>query len=634
MGVIEEVKQKTDIVEVVSQYASLKKAGRNLTALCPFHSEKHPSFFVYPEQQSWHCFGACNTGGDVLSFVMKKEGITFGEALRLLAQRAGVIIPSRPEAAGKQEERDELYQINEAAVQYFHNALINSSAGEKARSYVASRGFTAKTTTDFQLGFSLNNWEALKQHLLERDYTEDKLLAAGLILTGDDGKTHDRFRNRLMFPILDIRGHTIGFGARALDDSMPKYLNSPQTETFDKSATLYGLNLATKAIRQQDAAVIVEGYIDVITAHQNGITNVVASMGTAITETQVKALRKLSKNLILAFDADIAGTEANLKSGEVVTQPTSEDLAPQYDISLNISEPSLNEADVLKLRKVGTQIINREALNIDVRIIKLPEGKDPDDLIKEDVNTWQQLVTSAVPIVDYTFNIVAAQLDLTTAKDKSLVAERLLPVIAEIKDPVRQAHYLQKLARLVSVSERTIETALSRMVSAPYGRKALAKPPETIIHTVQSFASSPLEAHLLALLLQHPEFKASSGDVSPEYFQSSENREIFLTWRQVDNLPSLKDKLEPTLHEYLDSLLSKDLLSTQVEQRFADYVRSLRLRYLRNLEARKAEILALEAESGGPGADMAKLEEQGIDTSTQIRELFGQKYRRRSELRR
>jgi len=199
---------------------------------------------------------------------------------------------------------------------------------------------------------------------------------------------------------------------------------------------------------------------------------------------------------------------------------------------------------------------------------------------------------------------------------------------------VRQAHYLQKLARLVSVSERTIETALSRMVSAPYGRKAQAKSPETIIHAAQPLSSSPLEAHFLSLLLQHPEFKASSEDISPEYFQGSENREIFLTWQQVDDPPSLKDKLEPTLHEYLDSLLSKDLPSTQVERRFADYIRSLRLRYLRNLEARKAEILALEAEAGGPGADLAKLEEQGIDTSTQIRELFGQKSRRRSELRR
>ena len=289
MSVIDEVKQRIDIVDVIGQYASLTKAGRTFRGLCPFHSEKHPSFFVYPEQQSWHCFGACNTGGDVFSFIMKKQGIDFGEALRLLAQRAGVTIPSKfePEAEGKER----LYQANQAAAQYFHNLLLNSPAGEKAKNYVASRGVSPKTVTDFQLGFSLNSWEALKQHLMERGYTENELLTTGLITESERGETHDRFRNRLMFPILDSRGRITGFGARALDDSLPKYLNSAQTPLFDKSSSLYGINLAQAAIRQQNLAVIVEGYMDVITAHQNGFNNVVASMGTAVTEKQVNILK-------------------------------------------------------------------------------------------------------------------------------------------------------------------------------------------------------------------------------------------------------------------------------------------------------------------------------------------------------
>ena len=292
MSAIDEVKQRTDIVDVVSQYTALKKAGRNLTALCPFHSEKHPSFFVYPEQQSWHCFGACNTGGDVFSFVMRKEGVGFGEALRLLAQRAGVSLPSRMEREGGREEKEELYQINEAAARYFNNLLLNSPAAEKVRSYVTSRGFLPQTVTDFQLGFSLDSWEALKQYLLERGHSEDKILEAGLLIEAENGKTHDRFRGKLMFPIRDIKGRIIGFGARALDDSLPKYTNSPQTPTFDKSGSLYGIDLAAMAIRQQDTAIIMEGYMDVITAHQNGVTNVVASMGTAVTETQVNTLKK------------------------------------------------------------------------------------------------------------------------------------------------------------------------------------------------------------------------------------------------------------------------------------------------------------------------------------------------------
>ncbi|GAG15879.1 unnamed protein product, partial [marine sediment metagenome] len=258
--------------------------GRTFRALCPFHSEKHPSFFVYLEQQSWHCFGACNTGGDIFSFIMKKEGIDFGEALRLLAQKAGVTIPSRFEQDTGKEERERLYQVDQAAAQYFHNLLLNSPAGEKARSYLDSRGLSPKTIADFQLGFSLNSWDALKQYLMERGYTESELLTAGLVIEAEAGETHDRFRNRLMFPIHDIRGRIVGFGARVLDDSLPKYLNSPQTLVFDKSSCLYGINLAAAAIRQQNLAVIVEGYMDVITAHQNGFNNVVASMGTSVTE--------------------------------------------------------------------------------------------------------------------------------------------------------------------------------------------------------------------------------------------------------------------------------------------------------------------------------------------------------------
>jgi len=248
MSTIDEVKQRTDIVEVISQHTSLSKSGRTFKGLCPFHSEKNPSFFVYPEQQSWHCFGACNTGGDVFSFVMKKEGIDFGEALRLLADKAGIKIPSRFEPEARKDEQERLYQINQAAAQYFHNLLLNSPAGEKAREYVASRGFLPKTITDFQLGFSPNSWEALKQYLAERGYTESELLTVGLVVEAEDGKTHDRFRNRLMFPIFDNRGHTIGFGARVLDDSLPKYINSSQTPTFDKSSTLYGINLAQAAV--------------------------------------------------------------------------------------------------------------------------------------------------------------------------------------------------------------------------------------------------------------------------------------------------------------------------------------------------------------------------------------------------
>jgi DNA primase len=587
MSVIDEVKQRIDIVEVVSQHVKLTKSGRTFRGLCPFHSEKHPSFFVYPERQSWHCFGACNTGGDVFSFIMKKESIDFGEALRLMAQRAGVSLPSRSEPSAKKEEKERLYQVNEATAQYFHNLLLSSQAGEKARSYVARRGLSSETITSFQLGFSPNSWEELKQYLMERGYTEGELLTAGLIIEGEGGGSHDRFRNRLMFPIYDVRGHLTGFGARALDDSLPKYLNSSQTPVFDKSSSLYGINLAAAAVRQQNMVVIVEGYMDVITAHQNGFNNVVASMGTAVTERQVSAVKRLTKNMALALDADAAGEEA-------------------------------------MLRGIGYE----NTLEAEVKVIILPEGKDPDDVIKEEAKIWQNLVEEALPIVDYTFNMVTANLDLTTARDKTSAVDKLLPIIAEIKDTVRQAHYLQKLARLVNVTERNLEAALPRIKPSPTRRRAKEPEPAAVARALRPVFSSPLEEYCLALLLQHPELKALSQHPSPEYFQNSENREIFVAWQQASDLPSLKAELDPAIGEHLDYLLTKSLPPNQIEEKYADAVLRLREGFLRSLTTKREAALALEAELGGTAAELAKLEEQGIEVSRQLGEVFTQKGRR------
>lgn len=549
MSVIEEVKQRTDIVEVISQYTPLKKSGKNMSGLCPFHSEKNPSFYVYPEQQSWHCFGACSTGGDVLSFIMKKENLDFGEALQLLADRAGVIIPKRTERQEDKGEKEELFKINEAAALYFNNLLLNSPGAENARKYVENRDFSEKTVADFQLGFSLDSWEALKQYLLEKGFTENTILTAGLLIEADNGKTHDRFRGKLMIPIRDIKGRTTGFGSRVLDDSLPKYINSPQTPTFDKSGTLYAIELAASAIRKQDATIIMEGYMDVVTAHQNGITNVVASMGTAITETQVNVLKKLSRNLLLALDADAAGEEA-------------------------------------MLRTVGYENI----LNAEIRVITLPEGKDPDDLIKEDIESWRQLVKTAVPIVDYTFDKTISRLELDTARDKSAAVDRLLPVIAAIKDPIRQAHYLQKLAALVKVGIPTIEAALARLKPAPVRRKTTKPVSPTLSRGVHPLTSSPREEYCLALICRFPELKNRQSELSAEYFESTENREIFTAWQKADKLSSLQDYLDPAVHDHLEAVLKRELPTlNDIDRRFSDCVIELKKKYYRNLAARKAE---------------------------------------------
>ncbi|MCJ7743446.1 MAG: DNA primase [Dehalococcoidales bacterium] len=602
MSVIDEVKQRTDIVEVISQYTKLTKAGRTFRALCPFHSEKNPSFFVYPDRQSWHCFGACSTGGDVFSFVMKKQDIEFGEALRLLADRCGVTIPSIAEADTKKELKERLYQANEAAAQYFHNLLLKSSAAEKARAYLASRGLTPKTITDFQLGYSLNSWEALKQYLLDRSYAESELLEAGLLAATEDGQTHDRWRQRLIFPIKDARGRTTGFGARVLDDSLPKYINSPQTPIFDKSATLYGLNLAAPAIRQQDSVVIVEGYMDVITAHQSGFNNVVASMGTAITDKQVNALKRLTRNLALALDADSAGEEAMLRCVDFENTPD----------------------------RIGAEI----------KVIILPTGKDPDDVIRENPPAWPRLVEAeAIPVMDYTFDMVTAKLDLTTARDKSLAADRLLPIIAQIKDVVRRAHYLQKLARLVKVSERNLEAALKSGKAGPAKRPDRGrgdKEPATK-PSRHPLVSSPVEEYCLALLLQHPELRDHPDTpilLSGEYFENSENREIFTAWRETSDLAALRERIDSAMWEHLDSLVNKHIPASQIEQKYANCVLRLREKFLRNLEKQREAILTLEAEAGGTSAELAKLQEQGIEISTELKEVFTLKAKRGQELRR
>jgi DNA primase len=593
MSVIDDVKQKIDIVEVIGQYATLTKSGRTFRALCPFHSEKNPSFFVYPEQQSWHCFGACNTGGDVFSFVMKKENIDFGEALRLLAQRAGVTIPSRYEQGVKKDERERLYQANEAAAQYFHNLLLNSPAGEKARNYLASRGLSPKTISDFQLGFSLNSWEALKPYLMERGYTEKELLEAGLIAETEEKKTHDRFRNHLMFPIKDARGRTTGFGARVLDDSLPKYINSPQTPIFDKSGTLYGINLAAPAIRQQNIAVIVEGYMDVITAHQNGFTNVIASMGTAVTDKQVTALKRLARNvnMVLALDADAAGEEAMLRCVD-------------YE----------------------------NTLDAEVKVLIMPSGKDPDDVIKEEAQNWQHLLDEAIPVIDYAIQTVCARLDMSKAKDQSAAVSTLLPLIARARDVIRQGHYVSKLSDATGTDLTMLKAALNDFILTSKTSKSTSKKEEP--YRGGTFTANLIEEQCLALLLQHPELKSPDYigvGLLPEYFENSENREIFLAWQQVQDPASLKGNLDVALWEHLDSLISKKILATQIEERYNRYVLRLREEYLRGLERKRAAALTLEAEMGGTAAELAKLEEQGIEASTGLKEVFTQKARRGRE---
>ncbi len=598
MSAIDDVKERLDIVGVVSEYVTLQKSGHNFKALCPFHVEKTPSFFVYPDRQSWHCFGSCGSGGDVFTFVMKKEGLDFGGALKLLAQKAGVSLAPRT-VSPRNTKEERLRQINEAAARYYRNLLLHASQAEGAREHLESRGVSASSAEDFQLGFSPDSWDMLQRHLVGQGYEEAELLAAGLVVEREGGGTYDRFRQRLMFPINDPRGRVAGFGARALDGSLPKYLNSPQTAIFDKGGMLYGIDRAQGAIRGHGQAVIVEGYMDVIIAHQYGAKNVVASMGTALSARQVDVLKRFTANLALALDADAAGAEATLRDLEVALQ-ASDRVATTVPDWLGASSK----------------------LSARIGIILLPQGKDPDEVILESREAWQRLVAEALPMMDYLFEAARARFDLSRAEGKRAVAEQLLPRIAELDGDIEQELYLQKLSRLVGVDERTLARQAARLRGGTTTRRRMTRE-ETSTPSGRLILGDPLEEDCLALLLQQPELMERCAGLSSDDFEQAENREVYATWRGAADLDSLRRALDESLMEHLDTLLARVFPPADQRQReraLADYLRRLRERRLRALKAHESSLVA-----EGEVSDLeqvAELERQGLEVNTQLRDIF------------
>ena len=398
MSTIDEVKARLDIVETVSRYVpDLKKSGRTYKALCPFHSERTPSFTVDPGRGSWHCFGACSTGGDVIEFVRRFEQLEFPEALRLCADRAGVELrpPSRREQQ-QLEAHERLLRANEAAAVFF-DAALDGPAGVEALRYIDERGLDPETRKTWQLGYAPEGWRGLLDHLLARGFAESDLLEAGLAVKGDSdargqGGVYDRFRHRLIFPTRDGRGRLIGFGARALrPDDEPKYLNTPQTPLFDKSGTLYGLDRAGDASRRADRMVVVEGYMDVIAAHQFGIENVVASMGTAITEKQMALVKRFTQNVVLALDADTAGSEATLRG-------------------VQVAAAAADRETVATLNWRGL-VAYQDVLQADIRVVSMPHGQDPDTVVRADPERFRALVDGAQPVTDHLFDAVTTTTD-------------------------------------------------------------------------------------------------------------------------------------------------------------------------------------------------------------------------------
>ncbi|UCC63784.1 MAG: DNA primase [Anaerolineae bacterium] len=635
MSVIDEVKQRLDIVEVVSAYVPLKKAGRNYKGLCPFHSEKTPSFVVFPESQNWHCFGACGTGGDVFTFIQKRENIDFGEALRILAQKAGVELRPRTEQeSAEEEQRKKLRQINELAARYFHTLLLDEGEprAKVARTYLNQRELDAETVRKFQLGYALEGWRALSDYLIGRGYGRDDLLAVGLILERDDGGYYDRFRGRLMIPIRDERGRVVGFGGRTLDpEGVPKYLNSPQTLLFDKSGTLYGLDVAKGAIRAAGCALIVEGYMDVLQAHQHGVANIVAQMGTALTEAQLKLLSRFTRSFVLALDPDTAGNQATLRGLAVARETLARRTMP--------------------VPTARGRIRYESHLDAQLSIMTLPEGQDPDDIIRTNPALWQQLVARAEPVVDYYFRVVTADLDLNSAQGKAEAVRRLATIIREIGDPVERTHYTQKLARLVRMDEND----LTRQIGSGWRRRPPASRPSSSATALSKPSIFTLEEYCLSRLLRHPHLltsvdallqEAGEPPLRAKDFGQPGLRELFTLMRQAYDEDQafeaevFRPKIPTSLQSIFDELQigwpdAAEVSLDTVEKHLGDEV--LRLR-ANNLKQQGKEIRYLFEDAMARGDARAR-EEYGqrmkaytaakrrVDHALAMRSAIGQRRR-------
>ena len=595
MSVIDEVRGKLDIVDVVQSYVPLTRSGRSFKANCPFHSEKTPSFFVFPERQSWHCFGACATGGDVFSFVMKRENIGFGEALRLLANRANVALPDRAVEAGRE---DHLRRACETAARFYNRMLLHTPEAETARQHLAKRGLSDETVAAFQLGYSPDSWNALQEHLTKEGFSPTDMLFAGLVVQKEDGSLYDRFRGRLVIPIWDERGRMSGFGARALsDDQEPKYLNSPQTPIFDKSAILYGIHRAREAIRREGRAVIVEGYMDALMAHQHGFANVVASMGTALTERQVDILKKLAHRFVMALDPDAAGDEATLRS--------------------LISTWNVFQQKVL----VGLRVGGRPAFAASdvswMGIALLPDGKDPDEIIRDNADAWRKIVDEAMPLVDYLFQVAAQKLDLSSPDGKQRALEDLYPLVGRMENVFLRNEYLDKLARLLQTDRNTLQSGIGQLRRRPPSDRGTG----FVAPARATGDRDPLEEYVLALLAQHPELRARAGAASPEQFERPENREIF-QHIQKSGIIEVRQSLDEHLQGYWDSLVTTPLPpldASEMEHTMADALRRLEERRLRHLKQLEEQALT-QAELTED--ELAEMGRQGLQRNQELLATF------------
>jgi DNA primase len=558
MDPVEEIKSRLDIVDAIQEYLPLKPAGTgSFRGLCPFHHEKTPSFFANRPRQSWHCFG-CDIGGDSISFVMKMEGLEFREAIELLAQKTGVQLPAFDPQ--KSTERKRLHEVNDLASRWFRAVLLKDPRAEHARQYVAKRGIDALTGDLWRIGYAPESWSDLTDALKERGVTEEEMLKAGLVGKSDRGPgVYDRFRNRIMFTICDVHGNAVGFTGRVLDvpsSVIPakagnhpdrqeaKYVNTPETVVYRKSAILYGLDKAKGDIKRQDLAVIVEGNMDALSSHQFNVTNVVASSGTALTAEQLSLLKRFTTNLAIAFDADAAGNAATIRGLDLA-----------------------------------------RGLDFNIKVITLPPdaGKDPDDAIRKDVSIWTDAIKDAVPIVEWLYRNAFRGNDTHTPEGKKAVARAILPELKRIPDAVERDAWVSRLANDLAVSTDALREAI-RSVPSPVRTHGNTSP-STDRHTHDGTAKPPkksradmLKERVSAICAIKPELQALAESILGVYNPPNETSPDLLNYLVIlgdrefedQSLPIMERELRTAAQALRDDFVSLDRQRLEQEMRDAE----------------------------------------------------------------
>jgi DNA primase len=484
-NLLEDILSRVDIVEVISGYIPLKRAGRNFKANCPFHHEKTASFMVSPDRQIYHCFG-CGESGNAFKFLMRHERLEFPEAVEALARKTGVILPENRESSpAALSISSQLHKINELAAGFYESNL-HSPAASAARKYFIGRGIKEDTAKLFKLGFAFDKWDSLINYLRTKNVPFSLMERGGLVLAKDGGGYYDRFRNRIIFPIFDIKSKVVGFGGRVLDDSLPKYMNSPETPVYTKGKCLFGMNFAKDAIRQEDLAVIVEGYLDFIIPYQEGLCNIVASSGTALTEDQIRLLKRYTRNVVIVYDGDSAGQMATLRA-----------------LDMFIEE------------------------GLSVKVAPLPEGFDPDSFVRKyGISALKEKIASAESLFDYKLKVLRSQHDARSIEGKARISAEMLPMINKFFDAVLKSEYLKKLSGELDVKEDALLQGIGKLKDAKQNYPAPA--PSAQIKKTASV--NPTEKLLIKLMLEEAELiNHVRQHLGPEDFQDQLTARIVST---------------------------------------------------------------------------------------------------------